>query len=469
MMEKSIKKNFIYNLLYQILTFLLPLITTPYLARILGKEMIGRYSYYYSIAYYFVLFGMLGLNNYGSREIARIRDDKEKRSQLFWSIFRLQLITGILFLVAFIIYNFVFNLNNLISWLMVIYVISVVFDINWFFWGLEEFKITVIRNICIKILSIILIIVFIKSKNDIYLYTIIMTASMLISNLILWPYLKGRVSFYSPTWNEVKKHIKPNLILFIPVIAISIYKVMDKIMLGNFSSYQEVGLYEYAEKIIAIPISCVNALGAVMLPRMSNLVEKNLEEKEATIIENSILLVMILSSSMSFGLISIANIFVPFFYGEGYEKCIILFYILLPSSLFLAIANVIRTQYLIPHSKDKVYVISIILGAVVNYIINVTLIPYLQSIGTAIGTLTAEIIVCVYQILYVYKILNVKKLFYNICYIIFISFIMLIVVYYIPYYINDIVTLSIKVIVGCILYLTLIVLKYKEERRDIKL
>lgn len=468
-MEKSVKKNFVYNLVYQILTFLLPLITTPYLARVLGKEMIGKYSYHYSIAYYFVLFGMLGSNNYGNREIAKIRDNEEKMNKTFWSIYFLQVITGVLSLSIFIIYNLIFSINNILSWIMTIYVISVIFDINWFFWGLEEFKLTVIRNICVKVLSIILILIFIKTKDDLYLYAIIMVLSIFISNLILWSYLKGKIFLYIPSWKEIEKHIKPNLVLFIPVIAVSIYKVMDKIMLGNFSSFQEVGLYEYAEKIIAIPIACVNALGAVMLPRMSNLVEKKLKEQESKIIESSILLVMILSSPMAFGLISIANIFVPFFYGDGYEKCVILFYILLPSSLFLAIANVIRTQYLIPHSKDKIYLKSIILGAIVNYIVNIALIPSLQSIGTAIGTLTAEIAVCLYQILYVYKILNIKKIFFNIFYIVFISVVMLIIVYYIPYCINDIITLSIKVISGGVFYLLLIILKYKKEGKVIEL
>ena len=464
---KSLKKNLIYNLLYQLFIFVVPLITTPYLARVLGKEMIGIYSYHYSVAYYFVLFGMLGLNNYGNREIAKIRDDNEKRNETFCSIYGLQIITGILFLVIFIIYNVIFNLNDIMSWIMVIYVLSVVFDINWFFWGLEEFKITVIRNILIKFLSVVLILLLVKEKSDIYLYGVIMTSSMLLSVLVLWPYLKGRISFYKPTWNDIKKHIKPNLILFIPVIAVSIYKVMDKVMLGNLASFQEVGLYDYAEKIIAIPIACVNALGTVMLPRMSNLAGKNMNDKETIIIEKSLLVGLFLSSSMAFGLMAIADVFVPFFYGAGYEKCVTLFYILLPSCLFLAVANVIRTQYLIPHCKDKTFVVSIVLGALVNFIINIALIPHLQSIGAAIGTLIAEMTVCIYQLACVRHTLTLKKIYSDIVYIILMTFVMLIIVYFIPYCINDIITLGIKVLVGCAVCFFGLIIRYKKTERSI--
>ncbi len=461
---KSLKQNLIYNLLYQLFIFMVPLITTPYLARILGKEMIGIYSYHYSVAYYFVLFGMLGLNNYGNREIAKIRDDDEKKNKTFWSIYGLQIITGVIFSLLFILYNIIFNSNDIMSWIMIIYVISVIFDINWFFWGLEEFKLTVIRNVLIKLFSVVLILLFVKDKTDIYLYGIIMTLSMLVSVLVLWPYLKGRVSFYKPTWIEIKKHIKPNLILFIPVIAVSIYKVMDKVMLGNLASFQEVGLYDYAEKIIAIPIACVNALGTVMLPRMSNLAGKNMCEKESNIVEKSLVVGLFLSSSMAFGLMAIADIFVPFFYGQGYEKCIILFYILLPSCMFLAVANVIRTQYLIPHCKDKIYVVSIVLGAIVNLIINILLIPNLKSIGAAIGTLIAEMTVCTYQLVCVRNSLSIKKLYSDMISIILITGIMFLVVYFIPYFKNDILTLIIKILVGCIICFIGLMLKYKNKR-----
>lgn len=166
---KSVKQNFIYNLAYQVLTFLTPLITTPYLSRVLGAEKLGVYSYSYSIAYYFVLFAMLGLNNYGNREIAKVRDNKTLCSQTFWSIYGLQVITSIIAIIAYCIYA-LFIECEVISWFMLLYIISALFDINWFFWGMEEFKITVIRNTIIKLATVIGILLFVKSQADIYIY-----------------------------------------------------------------------------------------------------------------------------------------------------------------------------------------------------------------------------------------------------------------------------------------------------------
>ena len=459
-MEKSVKKNFVYNLLYQILTFLLPLITTPYLSRVLGAEKTGVYSYSYSIAYYFVLFAMLGLNNYGNREIAKVRDDKYLTSKTFWSIYGLQLCTGGIVTAIYMLYVGIFH-NQLINWIMLIYVVSALFDVNWFFWGREEFKITVARNTIIKLLTVGCILVFVKSVQDIYIYAIIMAGSMLLSAVALWPYFKGRVVWVKPRVGDILKHLKPNLILFIPVIAVSLYKVMAKIMLGNMAGYTEVGFYDYAEKVIAIPICCVNALGTVMLPRMSHLVAKNNVEAEKDTIQKSLIVGTALSVAMSFGLMGVANVFVPVFYGSGYTKCILLFYILLPSCVFLAIANVIRTQYLIPHSMDKEFTLSLIFGAVTNLLINLILIPILQSGGAAIGTLIAEGVVCLTQVFFVRKHIPMKQYWKDILYLVDIGIVMAIAVYFIPIIYSSILTLVIKICTGIIIFSIFMMLRYK--------
>ena len=459
-MKKSIKRNFIYNLLYQILTFLLPLITTPYLARVLGAEKTGIYSYSYSIAYYFVLFAMLGLNNYGNREIAKVRDDMQLVSKTFWSIYGLQIGTGGIVVIIYVFYVSMIN-NQLINWIMLMYVASALFDINWFFWGLEEFKITVTRNTIIKLLTVSCILLFVKTPQDIYIYAMIMAASMMISPIALWPYLRGRVRWVRPGINDVLEHLKPNLILFIPVIAVSLYKVMDKIMIGNMANYMEVGFYDYAEKVIAIPTCCVNALGTVMLPRMANLVAKKDLKAEQDTIYKSIILGTALSVAMSLGLIGVANIFVPMFYGNGYMKCVSLFYILLPSCIFLAIANVIRTQYLIPHSMDKEFTISLIIGALVNLLINAVLIPTLQSVGAAVGTLFAECTVCCVQMFFVRKYIPLKKYMKEILYLIGSGIIMASIVYLIPVLYNDIITITIKIATGIIVFSVLMLMRFK--------
>lgn len=397
-MDSSIKRNLIYNFIYQLLILIIPLITTPYLTRVLGVDGIGDYTYNYSIATYFVLFAMLGLSNYGNRTIAGVRDDKELLSQTFFDIYGMQLITAGIAIVLYCIYAVLFR-KNIMAYIMLIYVLSSALDISWFFWGMEQFKITVLRNAFIRVLSIILIFLLVKDSDDVYIYGLIMTSSTIVSQLLIWPFLKRFVYFRKPEWKGIKQHFKPNLILFVPVIAISLYKTMDKVMLGGMADVSEVGFYECTERIVLVPVSLVQALGTVMLPRMSNLVANKREEDGKRYIYLSLLLVSFLSASMSFGIMGISKDFVPWYYGPGFEKCYDLFLILSPCTIFMAYANVIRTQHLIPMKEDRIYIRSVFLGAIVNLVLNAILIPHYQSIGASIGTLLAEATVCIYQLI----------------------------------------------------------------------
>lgn len=450
---KDVLNNFVYNFGYQILTILIPIITTPYLARIIGVEGVGQYSYANSIAYYFMIFIMLGLNNYGNRTIASVRNNSEKLSASFCEIYLMQLILGIIVSGAYIIFCFFSQNVNMLQWIMLIYVFSAVLDVNWFFFGLEQFKFLVIRNMVIKLLITISIFVFVKDKSDLYLYVCIILLGNLVSNIILWPRVFKMIKIKKFRFKDALKHFKPNLILFIPIIAVSLYKYMDKIMLGKMSVMEQVGFYEYSEKITQIPMALVNSLGTVMLPKMSNLVANNLNDKEEKYISTSILIVIFCSSSVCFGLMGIAKEFVPFFYGNGYQPCVNLFYILLPSCCFIAFANVIRTQYLIPHKLDVIYIKSVILGALINFILNIILIIRLQAIGAAIATLITEIVVCIYQAIKVNKILNIMKYARNILPFIFSGICMFIFIISIPLnFDNLIINMIIKVIIGVLIY-----------------
>ena len=199
---------------------------------------------------------MLGVNNYGNRSIAKVRDKKEELSRTFLCIYTIQLMSTILCSLAYIIYAVFFS-NSQMAIIMIFYVVSAGLDINWLFWGLEEFKLTVTRNVVIKLMTTTAIFLFVKNASDVYLYGAIMVAGILVSQVILWPFAKKQVDF-----TEIKKihisdiviHIKPNLELFIPTVAVSVYKIMDKIMLGAMTEEVQVGFYESADKIITIPI-----------------------------------------------------------------------------------------------------------------------------------------------------------------------------------------------------------------------
>lgn len=406
----SIKKNFMYNVIYQIMLIILPLITTPYISRVLGSDGVGTYAYTYTVANYFMLAAMLGVKNYGNRSIAAVRDDKTLLGRTFWQIYGLQFGCSIVALAAYFGYVFFFEENyQTIALIQGIYVFSGLLDISWFFFGLEEFKITVFRNIAVRLISLACIFIFVRTRADLWKYTLIMTLGILCSQGYLWLYIRRMVDWYRPKAADMLKHLRSELILFIPIIAVSLYKMMDKIMLGQMSTIHQVGYYESSEKILNIPLGVITALGTVMLPRMSNLAAKGKVKESTQYIYNSMLFAMFLAAAMMFGIAGIAEDLVPVFLGEEYMPCILLLRVMTPTIPFIAWANVIRTQYLIPNHEDRSYIISVVLGAVVNLCINILLIPRLDAMGAVIGTVCAEGGVCLCQTLMVRKKLDIMK------------------------------------------------------------
>lgn len=440
----TIKKNFSYNVIYQMLVIIIPLITAPYISRVIGTEGTGIYSYTYSIVHYFVLFAMLGINNYGNRIIAKSKKNKEELSKNFINLYLVQALTTIIITLAYITYIILFN-NKYISIALaqILYLFAALFDISWFFFGLEKFRITVTRNIIIKIITTICIFIFVKSKNDLILYVLIMAVSSFINQVYLWLFVKKEIVFVRPTFKEMKKHLKPNLILFIPVIAVSLYKMMDKIMLGNMSNMSEVGIYEYAERIQSMPQGIINALGTVMLPRISALVSNGEKEKSMEYLDKSMRFVLMLSIPICFGIIVVAPNFVELFLGEDFIKTGNVLQCLIITIVFISWANVIRTQYLIPNEKDKEFILSVLLGAIVNLILNVMLIPIYQSIGAAIATIFAEFAVMIYQTIVVRKKINITKYLSYLAIYTIKGAIMFICVFLIQYMIRDKILLTV--------------------------
>lgn len=450
----KLKKNFIYNAIYQILILILPFATVPYVSRVLGADGVGTYSFTYSIVYYFMLVALLGINNHGNRAIAKVRDDKKKLSETFSSIYAIQFSASILMTLLYVLYLLVFSPDYInIAWIQIIYIFSAMFDINWFFFGKEEFKITVTRSIIIKLLSIVAIFLFVKTPDDVWIYTLILAMSTLISQLILWSVLLKRMKLCLPKKKDVLKHIRPCLVLFIPVIAVSLYRVMDKIMLGLMTDVAEVGYYEQAEKITTMPLGLVTALGTVLLPHMSNLAAKGHEEKMKVYIEKSINFMMFLAFPICFGLIAVAESFVPLFMGNGFNSSIILVQLLSIALLFISFANSLRTGYLIPKERDDIYVKFTTTGAIVNLIINLLLIPHLKSVGACIGTIVAELTVMLYQISAVRKELNISKYLRN-CVPFFVkTVVMFVVVFPISLLgLNSVLTLLLQMATGVSLY-----------------
>ncbi len=399
MKNNRVKMNFIYNIAYQVLVLILPLITAPYLSRVISGDGIGIYSYTQAFSNYFVLIAMLGIESYGNREIARVRDDKEKKEKTFWSIFVIQFFLTVVLSVIYVMYVIISDLQyKTIYLLQLFYVISAGFNINWYFFGMEKFKITVTRNMVIKIITTIAIFMFVKKPTDLWLYTLIISLGTFISTIVVWPFLLKEISFRRITWFSVKLHIKPNLTLFIPVLAVSLYNVMDKIMLGSMSTYSEVAYYTYAEKIIQVPVTVIIALGTVMMPHITNLISNGREEECKLLFDKAMLFVIFLSTAFTFGMANLAPVFSDWYYGNDFARCGLFMVYLSPVIVFKSWANLVRTQYIIPNGYDFIYILSVSMGAITNLCINALMIPKFQGIGAIIGTISAEFIVCFIQI-----------------------------------------------------------------------
>lgn len=416
---KNLSKNLVYNIIYQVLLYIIPFILTPYLSRTLGATQIGEYSYTYSIVYYFMLFTLLGINNYGVRKISKAKREKDALGEAFSSIYGLQLFLG---LISLIVYNLVsvvlLSMHHTILLIHNLFLISAVVDINWFFFGIEKFDITVTRNAIIKVLSTLLIFMLVKSPDSILIYTIIMAGSTLLSQLYLVAILHKYINFYPLNIpKSMKLHFTKCLVLFIPVIAYSIYRVMDKTMIGGIVSTTELGYYENAEKIINIPIGILTAIGTVMLPFMSKQVKKDqstMGDEKNDILYRMFQVCFLIMIPMAFMLFVIAKDFTSIYFGPGFEKSGDILMLLSSTIIFATVANVIRTNYLIPNEKDKIYVTSTIVGAVVNLILNLVFIKSLGAIGACIGTIAAEASVMIYQIIATKKNIDYKKVFLSI-------------------------------------------------------
>jgi len=386
---KSENKNFLLNVVYQGLTLVFPLVTVPYISRVLGVDNVGIYSYTYSIAYMFMLGGMLGINNYGTRSIARVRDDRAATSAEFASIYCLQVVLNLVAVGGYAVYVVVFGAAyRTIALVQLIHVLSICFDVNWFYFGLEQFKVTIARNLVVKVLSLLLIFVCVRSAGDLWVYALIMAGSTLVSQLYLFALLPRRIDPRRPPARAVLSHLRGVTALFVPVLAFAVYRVMDKTMIGALSSVTELGFFENAEKIINIPVAVITALGVVMLPRMAHILADPGSDYQGTIRE-SMNLALMLGTSMGVGLVVVADDAAVVLFGPAFARSGLILRLLALTVVASAWANVVRTQYLIPRSRDAVYIASTIGAAGLNLGLNLLLIGRLGAVGACIGTIAA--------------------------------------------------------------------------------
>lgn len=397
----SVKKNYLYNLISQMLTILLPVITTPYITRVLGNENLGIFNYAQSIVNYFILFGCIGLNNYSQREIAACDGDRDKQSVVFCEVMIIRLVSV--------------TASALVYWLTIVRgsdyplyyaifgmeLLAALVDVSWFLQGNENFRSETIRTIVTRLLGLICIFLFVRTEADLYAYILCCSGAILVGHLSLWPFAVKTLR--SVAWRQLRplRHVRGALIMFLPQIAINVYTQLDKTMIGILTEYDydQVSFYSQAEKIVKLAMTVVTSLGSIMLSRMTIVLTQGNIETVKAYIHKSLRFVYLLAWPISVGLAVIAGDLVPWFFGEGYDGVTPCMIALSPLVLIIGVGCVFGRHYLVPARKMKAFTATVVLGMAVNVVFNLLLIPSYGAMGAVAATLLAESAVTLSQYL----------------------------------------------------------------------
>lgn len=455
MKEADLKQNFAFQMAYQILIYAVPLVVSPYLTRTLGGKSLGIYTYVNSIAYYFLLFINLGINKHGQRIIAATRDDETELRKNFWSLFAVHTVASAFGILAYIIFVSAFcSENRSIYIIQTAYVASAFADITWLFYGLENFRSVAIKNACIKTLECILIFMLVKKAGDLKVYTVIVSASALLGQMIMIPQGIKICKPIKITFNDAKRHIKPMVVLFISVIATTLYTVFDKTLLGALSNtIENVAYYEYANKIISIPKVIISVVGTVIFPRACKCAANHDMVGQKNVMRLSCITACILGSASTFGLAAVSKKLAIVYYGKEFLVCGQVMLLMTPLILIVSLGDIFRSGYLIPCHKDNTYVVSNIISAIINILISAMMIPHIGIYGAILGTFIAETIGFILQAYACKNIFKFKDIFDTLFPFLFVGLIMYLIVAYIDRNTEyTLLWLSIEVIIGIIVY-----------------
>ena len=359
-------KNYIYNFSNQILMLILPFITTPYVTRVFTSSELGSYGYYNSIVSYFALLATLGIGNYAVKEIS---SNSSNRSKVFWEIYTLQLVFSFISLGLYILLCLVNNsFHNVIAYILGITLLSRFIDISWLFQGVEDFRSLTFRSVMIKLIGVVSIFVFIKKESDLYLYIFLIVFYELLGQVIMW--IPARNWLQKPVFSmkDSIKHLNSVFILFIPQVAISLYALFDRTLLGALVSTRDVGIFEQGNKLINLLLVVVTTLSGVILPHVSNLISQGKKEK--------------VNQFYEFSFLVYNTVIFPLIAG------------------MLIVNDNLGIQILIPHNKHKEFMVSTTIPAFFSIACNLVLIPHLGYIGAAITSVLTESVVWLIQLYY---------------------------------------------------------------------
>lgn len=389
-MKNSVKKNLVYQMIYQAFMMVTPFLTVPYLAEVFGPGNIGQVSFVNNIVNYFVMFAALGIGTYGNREVACVRKDKEKIAHTFIDIFFVHFLWGLMILAGYILFCLIAEKNRILYMISCISVLSAILDISWFYAGMEAFLVTIWRNVLMRLLSIAAIFLFVHSEGDLILYLGINVGSTFAGQLLTWCALPRYIPLVKPDFHQMWKHVRPLLILFIPIIALNVYHQMDKTIIGLLSQEEELGYYTYAQKLTAVPVSLFGVVSTVFMPRLTNMTECHKEKEAKTLLRTMYRIHLFVGIGAFWGILGIADTFTVLFLGESFERSAVLMKYLAATIPVIGISNVIGNGYLLPLKKDKIWIWSLVAGGMVNMAADIVSIPIFGAAGAAWGTVLAE-------------------------------------------------------------------------------
>ena len=416
----SIKKNAFFSITYQLVQIIVPIILIPILSGRLQTSGNGSYAFIHSIVLYFSYFALLGVNFYGTKIIAAKKNEGEKVARrYFWIIFSAKAITSLIAIAGYLTFCFIYWQNQFVLFTQLLFLVGNLFDVSWFFMGDENFKSLCLRNIFIKSITFVLIVIFVKTQNDIGIYSLILGMGEVLNQAFMWMLLLKKKIFAKSEetnkilFSEIFTALKGMLVFFIPQLLIELYTILNTTFLGitwggGTAGYGEVGIFDYANKIVSVLTTIAVALGMVFLARVSSLNQQNKKEEIKRKIELSMFYSLYISLPLVIGVICTGHSFIKWFLnGDDWSKVGLLLYFFPLKVFFVAISNTIGVQYLIPTGKLKQYILSVGIGATVCIILNLILVKALGSIGSVISVLAAEFSVALFQCIIVRKHISV--------------------------------------------------------------
>lgn len=415
--QKSITINFIMNVVLSMSAFIFPLITFPYVSRVLMPTGTGLVSFANSIIAYFALFAQLGIPTYGIRACAKVRDDKEKLSKVVQELLIINSIISVFVYIVFFASLMIVPKMRTNKTLFIVMSATILFNvigIEWMYKALEQYTYIAIRSIIFKFIALILMFLLVRSKNDYVWYGVITIFAASASNILNFFNAHKYISL-KPIGNyNFKQHLKAITIFFAMSCATTIYTNLDSAMIGFIKGVTENGYYSAAVKIKIVLVSVVTSLGTVLLPRASYYIENGLNDEFKRISNKAINFVFVIAVPMMIYFIIFAPESIFFLAGDAYSKSILPMQIIMPTLLFIGLTNIMGLQMLVPMGKEKYVMSSEIVGAVVDLILNASLIPIFGASGAAIGTVVAEFAVWIVQFLCLRD--YIKQIYSNINY-----------------------------------------------------